>query len=176
MAGGALTTRTAGPARLRYRQTPRPEDVAAVRRLAARTGVFTAAECKVAGELVDERVRLGRRSGYYFVFADAEGCPAGYAAWGPIPMTAESYDLYWIVVDPRFQGRGLGRDLLARAERAIAASGGRRIYIETSSKPRYARTRRFYRRAGYRLAARFEDFYAAGDHKVVFCKTLIQKE
>ncbi len=176
MAGGALRARPSGTGRLRFRHTPRPEDGVAVRRLAARTGVFTAEECKVAAELVDERVRHGRRSGYFFAFADADGLPVGFAAWGPIPMTAESYDLYWIVVDPSFQGQGLGRELLGRAERAIAAGGGGRVYIETSSKPRYARTRRFYRRAGYGQAARFEDFYAPGDHKVVFCKVLIGRD
>jgi ribosomal protein S18 acetylase RimI-like enzyme len=79
------------------------------------------------------------------------------------------------MVDPSRQGGGLGRDLMRRAEEAVQARGGGAIYIETSSLERYSRTRRFYRHAGYRRAARLPDFYAPGDHKIVFCKILIDK-
>jgi hypothetical protein len=58
------------------------------------------------------------------------------------------------------------------AEGAVARRGGGGLYIETSSRKVYARTRRFYRDAGYRQVARLRDFYAAHDHKVVFCKTI----
>jgi ribosomal protein S18 acetylase RimI-like enzyme len=160
---------------LRFRQTPRAEDAAAVRALARKTGVFTAEECAVAGELVEDRLELGARSGYFFLFAEQAGDLVGYVAWGPIPMTRASYDLYWIMVDPARQGGGLGRELMLRTEEAVRARGGGAIYIETSSLERYARTRRFYRRAGYGRAARLPDFYAPGDHKIVFCKTLIRK-
>lgn len=185
MAGRPLTPRArsrrprggrgAAPTRPRFRQAPRAADPAAVRALAESTGVFTAEECGVAAELVEERLRRGRRAGYSFSFATAAGVLVGYTAFGPIPMTADSFDLYWIVVDPTHQGRGLGRELLGRVEAAVRSRGGRRLYIETSSRDRYARTRRFYRRAGYRQAARLESFYAPGDHKLVFCKILIQK-
>ena len=58
------------------------------------------------------------------------------------------------------------------AELEVAKLGGGRLYIETSSRAAYVRTRRFYRAAGYRQAARLPDFYARGDHKVVFYKTI----
>ncbi|HEX7080520.1 MAG TPA: GNAT family N-acetyltransferase [Gammaproteobacteria bacterium] len=157
---------------IRLRRSPRRTDVAAVRALARKTGVFTDAEQAVAAELVSERLRAGRKSGYFFAFADLDGAPVGYAAWGPVPMTAASYDLYWIVVDPAVQRLGLGRRLLELAEAAVRERGGRRLYVETSSRESYARTRRFYRRAGYRRAAVFPDFYADGDHKFVLCKHL----
>jgi ribosomal protein S18 acetylase RimI-like enzyme len=169
----APAKRRTGP--LRFRRTPRDADPEAVRALARRTGVFTAQECAVAGELVEDRLERGARSGYLFVFAERAGELAGFIAWGPIPLTRASYDLYWIIVDPAWQGVGLGRDLVRRTEQAVLARGGAAVYIETSSLERYARTRRFYRRAGYRQAARLSDFYAPGDDKVVFCKTLIRK-
>ena len=90
-----------------------------------------------------------------------------------MPLTKGSYDLYWIAVAPNTQGLGIGRRLMHLAERAIAKLGGGRLYIETSSRAAYVRTRRFYRAVGYRLAARLRDFYARGDHKVVFCKTIV---
>jgi hypothetical protein len=44
--------------------------------------------------------------------------------------------------------------------------------VETSSRPLYEPTRRFYLACGYRLEAQLEDFYAPGDGKVIFLKVL----
>jgi ribosomal protein S18 acetylase RimI-like enzyme len=96
----------------------------------------------------------------------------GYAAWGQAPLTERTFDLYWIAVAPAAQGRGVGRALLTLVERAVAARGGGNLYIETSSRAVYARTRRFYVEAGYPRVARLRDFYAPGDHKVMFCKVI----
>jgi ribosomal protein S18 acetylase RimI-like enzyme len=78
------------------------------------------------------------------------------------------YDLYWIVVDPKAQGAGVGQALLRAAEAAAAAAGGRKLLIETASKPEYAATRAFYDRAGYAVAARVRDFYRVGDDKLIY--------
>jgi D-alanine-D-alanine ligase len=158
--------------RLTFRTRVAREDRAALARLIDSTEVFYPAERRVALELLAERVARGTRSGYFFCFAEIAGTLVGYCAWGPVPLTRESYDLYWIAVDPAHQGRGLGRRLLERAERDVVRRGGARLYIETSSRAPYRRTRRFYRDAGYRRAARLADFYARGDHKLIFCKVL----
>ena len=50
--------------------------------------------------------------------------------------------------------------------------GGRRVYIETSSKAIYRDTRVFYERRGYRAEATLKEFYSPGDHKVIYVKTL----
>src|SRR5690606_5605373 len=121
------------------------------------------AEQVVAVELIEARLEDGRKSGYHFAFAELAGQPVGYCTWGAIPMTAASWDLYWIVVDPAYSGAGLGRMLLAAAERDVARRRGGTMYVETSSRADYARTRKFYTRAGYRRAARLPDFYATGD-------------
>lgn len=159
--------------RVRLRRTPRESDIAAVRALAAAVGVFSKAEQTVAVELIETRLRDGPRSGYHFAFADLDGRCVGYCTWGPIPMTTASWDLYWIVVDPASSGAGLGRTLLAEAERDVARRGGATVYVETSSRADYARTRRFYRRAGYRRAARLADFYGPGDHKIIYRKGVV---
>ena len=87
-----------------------------------------------------------------------------------MPLTAATYDLYWIAVRHDRRGSGLGRALLAGAETAIQAMGGRDVYVDTSSRLQYEPTRAFYLAAGYRLAAEFPDFYAEGDGKVVLVK------
>jgi ribosomal protein S18 acetylase RimI-like enzyme len=160
------------PPRVRYRSRPTQADVAALRRLVAATGVFHRRERAIAVELLVERLRHGTRSGYSFFFAERGSELVGYCAWGRVPLTERSYDLYWIAVAPSQQGQGLGQALLSLAERAVARRGGGNLYIETSSRHVYDRTRRFYGAAGYDRVARLRDFYAPGDHKLMFCKVI----
>jgi len=157
---------------IRFRARPVPADVPALRRLVAAARVFYKQERAVALELLEARLEQGPKSGYSFFFAELKGDLLAYAAWGPAPLTQRSFDLYWIVVAPAAQGQGLGRALLKLVERAVAARGGGNLYIETSSRKSYARTRRFYDDAGYPLVATLRDFYAPRDHKLMFCKVI----
>ena len=147
-------------------------DVAAVAALAEQAGVFSPEEVDLAAELAAERVERGAASGYYFLFAETDGRLAGYTCFGPAPCTRSSYDLYWIMVSPGFARRGLGRTMLARTEEMIARQGGRRIYVDTSSRPAYEPARRFYRANGYRLEAMIRCFYAPDDHKMIYLKIM----
>ncbi|MFN4089308.1 MAG: GNAT family N-acetyltransferase, partial [Alphaproteobacteria bacterium] len=155
-----------------WRTEPAEADIDAVRRLVASTGFFTAEEIDIAAELVAERVRRGPASGYHFVVASRDGRLVGYACFGDIPGTTGRHDLYWIAVDPDLQGLGLGREILRRAEEEATRQGAARLYVDTSTSARYAPTRAFYRRAGYRLAAELPDFFRDGDGKAIFVKTL----
>ena len=85
-------------------------------------------------------------------------------------MTVASFDLYWICVDKAKHGLGVGRALLAAAEERVRLAGGKRLYIETSTRPDYLATRGFYLQFGYHLEAELQDFYAAGDGKATFVK------
>jgi len=156
---------------LRAEVTPRDE--AEVRRLAEATGFFRPDEIDIACELVRDRLAQGPASGYEFVVAEsADGRMLGYASFGEIPCTIGAYDLYWIIVDPALQGRGLGKRLVTEVESAVRAMKGRLVYIETSSTPLYTPTHAFYERCGYTLAARLKDFYKPGDDKLVYAKSL----
>lgn len=178
-----LTPRQSEPLTM-FRDTPRPEDAAAVRAIVASTGFFHDFEVDVAVELVEERLSRGLASEYYFLFVDepATGRTVGYACFGPIPCTQGSFDLYWVAVHRECQGRGFGRRLVAAAEAAmhegLAGPNGcrlapaRRVYIETSSQPKYEPTRTFYDHCGYRVEACLKDFYAAGDDKLLYVKAL----
>jgi ribosomal protein S18 acetylase RimI-like enzyme len=154
------------------RREVRAADAEAVEALVRATGVFSEPEAAVARELVEERLAKGAASGYEFLFVDdAEGL-LGYACFGPIPCTTRSYDVYWIAVRPARQGAGVGRRILAAAEAEIARAGGARIYVETSTRAAYDGTRAFYERCGYARAATLDDFYAPGDGKAIYLKTL----
>ena len=154
------------------REELRPADPDRIRNLAAATGFFSREEAEVAAELAEERLTRGAASGYHFLLAEEAGELLGFACFGPIPCTRGAYDLYWIVVRPDRQGGGLGRRLLTAAEARIAAAGGRRVYIDTSSRPQYAPTRAFYRACGFREEALLAGFYDQGDGKAIFCKVL----
>lgn len=161
-------------ATVQFRSRVTAADSAEVARLAKATGFFSPAEIEVAVELVQERRLKGEASGYHFLMAEHRpGALLGYACFGPIPCTLSSFDLYWIVVHPETQGQGLGKRLLALCEQEIIALSGTRVYVETSSRPQYNPTRCFYEQRGYALEATLADFYAPGEHKLIYCKALI---
>jgi ribosomal protein S18 acetylase RimI-like enzyme len=154
-----------------FRAALRAGDVDAIRSLVERTRVFSPAEVEIAVEVATAGL-AGGASGYHFLVAEAAGRLAGFTAFGPIPATASSWDLYWIAVDPEGQRGGLGSRLLAASEARAAALGCRRMYVDTSGRADYAPARGFYERHGYRRAATLPDFYAPGDAKVVYCREL----
>jgi ribosomal protein S18 acetylase RimI-like enzyme len=158
-----------------FRTAAHQSDIERVREIVASTGFFSDAEIDVAVELIEDCVQKGAGgSDYRFVFADQHDATVGYACYGPIACTVGSFDLYWIVVHNDHRGHGLGVQLMRECERMIAAEGGRRIYVETSSRPQYEPTRKFYEKCGYRVEAVLEDFYAPGDGKVILVKTVNQ--
>jgi ribosomal protein S18 acetylase RimI-like enzyme len=139
------------------------------------TGRFTPQEVGWAMDLVDSALTHGSRGEYRLhVLEDSEGTVQGYVCFAPTPMTEGVFDLYWIAVDPRQQGKGFGQDLLRFVENEVRRQSGRMLLIETSSKRSYAPTLRFYQRAGYTEISRIKDFYRIEDDKVVFSKQLAQ--
>ena len=130
---------------------------------------FTAAEVETAIEVIDDALGGDPE---YIVNVLANGEISGYECHGPVPLTDGTFDLYWIVVDPRAQKRGFGRLLLQAAEKDVVGRGGRLLLIETSSQESYTQTINFYRRNGYRLEATVQNFYRPGDDKLVLAKDI----
>lgn len=158
--------------RITFREEPHASDLEAVHEIVISSGFFSQPEVEVAIELVGERLSKGVASGYFFLFADMDGRTIGYACFGPVACTVHSFDVYWIAVLDEMRGNGLGREILWRIEEKMNEMGGRRIYVETSSREEYDSTRSFYRRCGYTEEAVLKDFYSAGDHKVIYLKVL----
>ena len=149
-----------------------PDDPETITMIVTSTGFFREDEILVAAELAEERLERGAASGYEFLFAEIAGETVAYSCFGLIPCTIHSYDLYWIATHQDYMNRGIGKYLLQETEKAIFTLGGQGIYVETSSKDQYAPTRAFYENNQYLLKARFENFYAPADDKLVFVKTL----
>jgi ribosomal protein S18 acetylase RimI-like enzyme len=150
----------------------RPSDRARVAEMTRAAGVFREAEVAVALDVFDGATGAGGRRvdpDYESAGVEIDGDLGGWACWGPTPGTEGTFDLYWIVVDPGRQGRGLGSRLLEEMDRRIAGRA-RLVLIETSSRDDYGATRAFYQRHGYRLVATIPAFYAPGDDRVTFAR------
>ena len=99
-----------------------------------------------------------------------EVCALSYAA--PERMTDGTWNLLLIAVRGDRQGRGLGAALTRRTEATLAERGARVLLVETSGLAQFERTRAVYRRLGYVEEARVRSFYADGEDKVIFWKSL----
>jgi D-alanine-D-alanine ligase len=148
-----------------------PRDRDAILGFVAATGFFRDDEVAVARELLDDALAKGPGGHYQsFVAEDEGGTAVGWVCFGPTPCAVGTFDIYWIVVAPPQQGRGVGAVLMTFAERRIADRGGRLAVVETSGRPVYKPTRQFYTKMGYCEAAIISDFYSTGDAKLVYTK------
>lgn len=146
-------------------------DKPAVMELILATDMFMPAEVEVAEELIDAYLEEPDQKDYdVVVVEDDKGGVAGYMTWGPTPLAENVYDLYWMAVSPKEQGRGRGKQLVAWLEAKVRSLGGRMIIIETAGQPKYHPTREFYLRLGYTEVARIPDYYKPGDARIIYTK------
>jgi ribosomal protein S18 acetylase RimI-like enzyme len=158
--------------RLSFRSNVRHSDLIAVGKTVRSSGYFSEVEIETAVELVEEALLDGQFSPYLFLFAEFEQALVGYCCFGQIPLTDSSYDVYWIAVNEEWRSRGVGSEIMRRTEEEIVRLGGSRIYVDTSGRAQYGPTRKFYQARGYLLEAVLKDFYAAGDDKLIYCRTI----
>jgi ribosomal protein S18 acetylase RimI-like enzyme len=157
---------------IKFRQQIKQTDIEAIEKIVSSSGFFSSAEIEVALELAYEKLAEGAASSYEFLFAEVENIVCGYSCFGLISLTSASYDLYWIAVNHNIRGQSIGKKLLSKAEEIIFGLGGRRIYVETSSRNQYRPTHSFYEKCGYHKEAILKDFYFPGDSKIIYSKAL----
>lgn len=155
-----------------FRTIPQERDISRVREIVESTGFFYDHEIEIAAELVEERFNGGESTGYYFVFAEADGITVAYSCYGPITMSKTSFDLYWIVTHNDFRGKGIGKKVLEETCRRAREMGCSIIIAETSGLPHYEPTRAFYNSNRFELEAKLKDFYAMGDDKLFYTKRI----
>ena len=150
----------------------RADDLSAVKAVIDSTGLFPS-------ELMDGMTAafLSRASDELWFVAEAGGakvdgdvCAVAYAA--PERMTDGAWNLLLIAVRKDRQGRGLGAALTRTVEAVLAGRGARILLVETSGLPAFERTRAVYQRLGYVREATVRGFYAEGEDKVIFWKSL----
>ncbi len=95
----------------------------------------------------------------------------GYICYGEASLTEGVYEVYYIAVDPVYQGKGIGKFLMESVEKKLKPKA-RMIHIETSSDKTYLPTQKFYEKLNYKEIARIRDFYKVGEDKILYEKRL----
>ena len=144
-----------------------------IREITESVGVFNHDEIDIAEELAIDNIEKGTdKSEYQFLLCENGSDIIGYTCYGYIRGTKNSYDLFWIVINSGLRGKGIGKRLISETEKVISAHGGKKVYVETSSKGSYFNSRQFYLKCGYTEEAVFKDFYDDGDDKIIYIKKL----
>ncbi len=132
---------------------------------------FLQCEIDIAVEVIDGTFKP--EEGYRTLVAtDKRQQLHGFISYGPIPLTENRFDLYWIAVDPELGRHGIGTILLREMEKDLRREGPGHIYIDTSSTEGYLPARRFYEKNDYQIVAHLKDFYRTGDDKILYRKLI----
>jgi len=124
----------------------------------------------VAEELIDAFIESPQESGYLITVAEIGNDVVGYICYGQTALTESTWDIFWIAVNHTKQGHGIGGALMKDTEKRIKDLGGHLVVVETSSKPNYNKTRKFYLDLQYKEIARIPEFYAPNDDEVILIK------
>jgi GNAT superfamily N-acetyltransferase len=128
-------------------------------------------DCAV--ELLDIYLNDPAQDDYLLVAATGKGdIPIGYVCYGKAALARGVYEIYWILVGSKYQGKGAGKVLIQHTESALRKQGARMLVVETSGMPSYEKTRNFYLSCGFKEEARVRGFFKPGDDKVIFVKNL----
>jgi ribosomal protein S18 acetylase RimI-like enzyme len=130
---------------------------------------FLQCEIDIATEVID--ATFNPADDYQALAAvDKEQHVLGFISFGPIPLTENRFDIYWIAVDPAKGRHGIGTLLLREMEKRLQQAGSGHIYVETSSTKGYTPAQLFYEKNNYQLISQLKDFYRNGDDRMIFRK------
>ncbi|MBC7806671.1 MAG: GNAT family N-acetyltransferase [Akkermansiaceae bacterium] len=147
-----------------------PHDSDAIIAVAVASGIFPAEETEMLETVLSDHF-AGNGGGHVCVLEE-EGVPVAVAYYTPAVAADRTWDLTMIAVRPERQRQGYGATLLGYMETALRGSGQRLLLVDTSGLPEYESARAFYAKQGFEREARIRDFYADGDDKIVFRKSL----
>lgn len=103
---------------------------------------------------------------------EADGTVVGFCYAIAEKLTDGTWNMLAIAVDPLFQSRGHGATLVQELEATLRQRGQRILIVDTSGTDGFAQTREFYKARGYTQEARIRDFWAKGEDKITFWKSL----
>jgi GNAT superfamily N-acetyltransferase len=112
----------------------------------------------------------GEGDGIWLTADDGE--PVGVAYCAPEPVASGTWNLLMLWTRSDRHGKGHGAALVKQVERALQDQAARLLIVETSGLPAFAAARSFYAKCGFVHEASIRNFFAAGDDKLVFTKSL----
>ena len=101
-----------------------------------------------------------------------DGEPVGVAYCAPEPVADGTWNLLMLWTRHDRKGKGHGSALLNHVEKVLDERGIRLLIVETSSSPDFAGARTFYDGTGFTQEARIRNFFALGDDKIIYTKSL----
>jgi ribosomal protein S18 acetylase RimI-like enzyme len=147
------------------REEDRPDILAET----ADVGVFTQQEVACVDELLDVFLHRPDNHDYTFIVScDPNDRAVGFACYGPTALTEGTFDLYWLCVARRAQGRGIAKSLLQAVRQELIPLGARLLVAETSSTPAYDAARSFYEHNGFSFKTIVPEYYRPGDDLVLY--------
>ena len=143
------------------------QDISALKHVIDETGLFPS-------EMLEDMLSGFLSGGHEDIWLSCEDQNEiiGFCYAIPEPLTDGTWNMLAIAVHPGRQAKGAGTKIVVELETRLRAQGRRILIVDTSSKAEFAQTRDFYLKNGYTEEARIRDFWAAGDDKVVFRKSL----
>ena len=146
-------------------------DAEAIMAMIEDSGQFDADGLAYVRSTLDEH--LSGSGGGIWLTAD-DGEPVGVAYCTPEPATSGTWNLLMLWTRSDRHGRGHGSALVDSIEAAIRAQDARLLIVETSGLPAFESARAFYARCGFHHEATIADFFAAGDAKLVYTKSMVR--
>lgn len=144
------------------------DDIAALKDVLNGTELFPS---EMLPDMVGGFLSDGKSSDIWLT-CEASGQAVGFSYAVPEELAEGAWNMLAIAILPIEQGKGFGGALAKHLEAELKKRGQRILIADTSGADEFAQTREFYRKNGYSEEARIRDFWAAGDDKVVFWKSL----
>ncbi|BAY87139.1 acetyltransferase, GNAT family protein [Calothrix parasitica NIES-267] len=151
----------------------KPNDADSIMSLAEAIGLFEGEELEELGGMLAGYFEGSLGEGHSWMVCD-DGGVVGVAYFAPEQYADGVYNLYFIAVHPKSQGKGYGTTIINHVEKTLTEQKVRLLLVETSGLPNFENTRKFYRKQGYEEEARIREFYKAGDDKIIFRKVLVK--
>ncbi|WP_298938612.1 GNAT family N-acetyltransferase [uncultured Ruegeria sp.] len=144
------------------------DDIAALQKVLNGTELFPS---EMLPDMVSDFLSEEESSDIWLT-CEADGNAVGFCYAVPEELAEGAWNMLAIAVLPAQQGDGCGGAIAQHLENELKERGQRILIADTSGAAEFAQTREFYRKNGYSEEARIRDFWAAGDDKVVFWKSL----
>ena len=147
----------------------RPGDARALISIARSSGLFEPSEMQAMTGSIS--AWASGDDGPTWLIEDTEA-PGGAAMLAEEPMSDAVWNLLFLGVAPARRRQGTATALIAAAEAAARADGGRLMLVDTAGIDDQAPARACYLAAGYECEATIRDYYGDGVDRVTFRRGL----
>ena len=150
-------------------RTTRDTDIQAIVGILERSGQFDAEGVAYVRDVLEQHLS-GAGDGFWLTADD--GAPVGVAYCAPEAVANGTWNLLLLWTREDRHRTGLGSALVAGVEAELRSRAARLLIVETSGLPAFAPARAFYAKSGFAHEATIRNFYAVGDDKLVFTKSV----